>query len=68
MLVNDLKFDLGVYVECIEVGNGYMNSVFEYACESIKSNSNFKGKFSVLGISQGTLIGIYIVTNCQMQG
>jgi palmitoyl-protein thioesterase len=75
MLVNDLKRDLGVHVECIEVGNGYMDSVFmpftkqaELACESIKSNPNFKGKFSVLGISQGTLIGRYIVTKCQMQG
>ena len=28
MLVNDLKRDLGVHVECIEVGNGYMDSVF----------------------------------------
>ena len=75
ILVNDLKRDLGVHVECIEVGNGYMDSVFmpitkqvEYACEQIKSNPNFQGKFSVLGISQGTLIGRYIVTKCQMQG
>ena len=74
-LVNDLKSDLGVHVECIEVGNGYMDSVFmsmpkqvEYACEQIKSNPNFQGKFSVLGISQGTLIGRYIVEKCQMQG
>ena len=75
MLVNDLKRDLGVHVECVEVGNGYMDSVFmsitnqvEYACEQIKSNPNFQGKFSVLGISQGTLIGRYIIEKCQMQG
>jgi len=74
-LVNDLKSDLGVHVECIEVGNGYMDSVFmsmpkqvDYACEQIKKNPNFQGKFSVLGISQGTLIGRYIVEKCQMQG
>ena len=75
ILVNSLKQDLGVHVECVEVGNGYMDSVLmsitnqvEYACEQIKSNPNFQGKFSVLGISQGTLIGRYIIEKCQMQG
>ena len=75
ILVNDLKNDLGVHVECIEVGNGFWDSVMkpmyqqvEFACESIKSNPNFQGKFNVLGISQGTLIGRYIVEKCQMKG
>lgn len=75
MLVNDLQNDLGVHVECIEVGNGFWDSVMkpiaeqvELACESIKSNPNFQGKFNILGISQGTLIGRYIVEKCQMQG
>ena len=75
ILVNDLKNDLGVHVECIEVGNGFWDSVMkpmyqqvEFACESIKSNPNFQGKFNVLGISQGTLIGRYIVEKCQMNG
>ena len=75
MLVNDLRRDLGVHVECIEVGNGYMDSVFmpimkqvEYACEQIKKNPKFQGKFNVLGISQGTLIGRYIVEKCDMKG
>ena len=75
MLVNDLKRDLGVHVECIEIGNGYMDSVFmpildqvEYACNQIKSNPKFQGKFNVLGISQGTLIGRYIIEKCQMNG
>ena len=27
MLVNDLKNDLGVHVECIEVSNGYWDSL-----------------------------------------
>ena len=74
-LVNDLQKDLGVHVECIEVGNGFWDSVtkpmyqqVELACESIKSNPNFQGKFSVLGISQGTLIGRYIVEKCDMAG
>ena len=75
MLVNDLINDLGVHVECIEVGNGYWDSIFkpmteqvELACESIKSNPNFQGKFNILGISQGTLIGRYIVEKCDMAG
>ena len=75
MLVDDLKRDLGVHVECIEIGNGYMDSVFmpilkqvEYACDQIKSNPNFQGKFNVLGISQGTLIGRYIIEKCDMKG
>lgn len=75
ILVNDLRRDLGVHVECIEVGNGYFDSVFmsilsqaEYACNQIKNNPNFQGKFNILGISQGTLIGRYIIEKCDMQG
>ena len=63
-LVNDLKNDLGVHVECIEIGNGFWDSMMkpidqqvELACESINSNPYFQDKFNVLGISQGTLIG-----------
>ena len=74
-LVNDLQRDLGVHVECIEIGNGFLDSVakpiftqVEEACEKIKANPNFQGKFNLLGISQGTLIGRYIVEKCDMQG
>ena len=74
-LVSDLQRDLGVHVECIEIGNGFMDSVVkpiwdqvEEACEKIKANPNFQGKFNVLGISQGTLIGRYIVEKCDMKG
>jgi palmitoyl-protein thioesterase len=74
-LVSDLQRDLGVHVECIEIGNGFMDSVVkpiwdqvEEACEKIKANPNFQGKFNVLGISQGTLIGRYIIEKCDMQG
>ena len=74
-LVNDLKRDLGVHVECIEIGNGFMDTVVkpiqsqvEEACEKIKSNPNFQEKFSILGISQGTLIGRYIIEKCDMKG
>ena len=74
-LVNDLRRDLDVHVECIEIGNGYMDTIFknlqaqvEEACEKIKSNPNFQSKFSILGISQGTLIGRYVIEKCNMQG
>ena len=74
-LVNDLQNDLGVHVECIEIGNGFMDSVVkpiwdqvEEACEKIKNNPNFQGKFSILGISQGTLIGRYIIEKCDIKG
>jgi palmitoyl-protein thioesterase len=40
----------------------------ELACESIKSNPNFQDKFSILGISQGTLIGRYIIEKCDIKG
>ena len=74
-LVSDLENDLGVHVECIEIGNGFMDSVakpiltqVEEACEKIKSNPYFQDKFNVLGISQGTLIGRYIIEKCDMKG
>jgi palmitoyl-protein thioesterase len=74
-LVNDLKFDLGVHVECIEIGNGYIDTIMknmesqvEEACEKIKSNPNFQSKFNILGLSQGTLIGRYIIEKCDMEG
>ena len=74
-LVSDLQRDLGVHVECIEIGNGFMDSVVkpiwdqvEEACEKIKNNPNFQGKFSILGISQGTLIGRYIIEKCDIKG
>ena len=74
-LVNDLKQDLGVHVECIEIGNGYLDTVFkkfesqvEEACDKINSNPNFQSKFNIIGISQGCLIGRYIIEKCQMKG
>ena len=75
ILVDDLKRDLGVHVECIEVGNGFWDSVFmpilkqvELACNAIKSNPHFQGKFNLLGVSQGTLISRYIIEKCDMKG
>lgn len=74
-LVNNLAKDLNTHVECIEIGNGFITSWFrnftkqaEEACQNIKENPNFQGKFSVIGISQGTLIGRYVVEACNMTG
>lgn len=74
-LVNDLKNDLGVHVECIEIGNGYLDTIMKNmtsqvkeACEKINSNPNFQSKFNILGLSQGTLIGRYLIEKCQMKG
>ena len=70
-----MLFRSGVHVECIEIGNGFMDTVVkpiqsqvEEACEKIKSNPNFQEKFSILGISQGTLIGRYIIEKCDIKG
>ena len=74
-LVNSLKRDLGVHVECIEVGNGFMDTILmplqkqvEIACENLNNNPNFQSKFSILGVSQGTLIGRYIIEKCNLKG
>jgi palmitoyl-protein thioesterase len=74
-LVNFLKDKLKTEVKCIEIGNGFISSWFmqfkrqaEEACEKIKQEEIFKNKFSVLGVSQGSLIGRYIIQKCEMTG
>ena len=72
-LVANLSRDLNTTVECIEIGNGFMTSWFrnittqcEQACEAINNNPSFVGNFSILGISQGTLISRYIIQKCNL--
>ena len=73
-LVNLLKYNLGDYVACIETGPGsdsLSNSIqkqAEKACNEIKNNEKFHKEFSVLSISQGGLIGRYLVQKCEMPG
>jgi palmitoyl-protein thioesterase len=74
-LVHYLRMKLNVDVECIEVGNGFITSWFmnfttqaEEACEKIKTDRKFQKKFSIFGISQGALIGRYIIEKCKMKG
>lgn len=73
--VEYLKEKLQTEVKCIEQGNGFFTSWFtkfqrqsEMACESIRNNPIFQGEFSVLGISQGSLIARYVIQKCQMKG
>lgn len=73
-LVNLLKYNLGDYATCIETGAG-SDSLFysfqqqaEKACEEINKNEKFHGEFSILSISQGGLIGRYIIQKCKMPG
>jgi palmitoyl-protein thioesterase len=64
----------GVYSKCIETGGGILDfttsftSQSKLACDQIKNDPNFKGDFSVVGISQGSLIARYIIQACDMQG
>jgi palmitoyl-protein thioesterase len=74
-LVNYFIDKLNTQVKCIEIGNGFISSWFmqfkkqsEQACEKIKNEEIFKDKFSVVGISQGSLIGRYIIQKCDMKG
>ena len=69
-----LKNELETYVVCIETGAGsdsYMTSLehqYEKGCRIIKENENFKDDFSILGFSQGTLIGRMIIERCLTPG
>ena len=60
------------YVECIEIGNGDVTSIFstiqsqvDEACQKINEHPIFsKQQFNVVGLSQGALIGRYIAESC----
>jgi palmitoyl-protein thioesterase len=74
-LTHYLKNKLNVEVECIEIGNGFITSWFrnftkqaDEACNKIKSDRRFQKKFNIFGISQGALIGRYIIQKCKMPG
>jgi palmitoyl-protein thioesterase len=59
----------------VEVDLGSFSSYFsslseqsEEACRAIRNNPEFDREFNVVGISQGALIGRYIVESCEMKG
>ncbi len=65
---------LGVYAKCIETGGGPLDWITSFrhqahkACENLKKDGNFDGDFSVIGLSQGSLIARYIIESCDMKG
>jgi len=64
----------GVYSKCIETGGAADDwftsfvSQAEKGCQQIANDPNFQGDFSIVGISQGALLGRYIIQTCQMKG
>ena len=73
--MKNLQMNLQKYlktkVHCIEIGNGSQDSVLMNlekqsieACNKIKSHPDFQNKFNIFGVSQGTLIGRYIIQKC----
>ena len=73
--INKLSSSLNTTVECIEIGNGFFSSWFqnfesqaEELCSKIKVHPKFQDKFSIMGISQGTLLGRYLIQKCDIKG
>jgi palmitoyl-protein thioesterase len=63
----------GTYVKCIETGAG-MSSITtsftkqaEIACKALEADGHFTKDFSVLGLSQGALLGRYIIQDCDFK-
>lgn len=73
-LTNLITAKIGEYSECIESGGNFVDlstsfeSQAEKACENIKNNIHFQGDFAILSLSQGGLIGRYIIEKCKMKG
>ena len=70
--MNEIREGTGGIAECIEIGDGVQTSVFtsmvkqsKEACKKILEHPVFsKSQFNVVGISQGALIGRFIVETC----
>ena len=64
----------GVYVKCIETGAEFSSwtssfkSQFKNGCDAINADPNFHKEFSILGFSQGALLGRMIIEACDMPG
>ena len=74
-IINKLSSSLNTSVECIEIGNGFFSSWFqnfenqaEELCSKLKVHPIFQDKFSIMGISQGTLLGRYLIQKCDIKG
>jgi palmitoyl-protein thioesterase len=64
----------GVHVKCIETAGGPLDwvtsfkSQAEKACKKINEDKDFEGDFSVVGLSQGSLLARYVIETCEMKG
>lgn len=73
-LVNLFADNLQTYAVCIESGSDIMSIMTSIeqqgktACEAIKKNPGLQGEFSVVGVSQGSLVARYVLQKCQMKG
>lgn len=62
------------YTACIETGGSSddfstsFQAQADKGCEAIKSDERFQGDFSVVGISQGSLLARYIIQKCDIKG
>lgn len=75
-LVKNLKLYLKTEeIKCISIGNGFFTSFLrsfnhqcEEACRILNDDPMFHSDFSIVGISQGGLIGRSIIQRCQTKG
>ena len=63
----------GSPVHCIEVGTsgevmGNFETIANNSYELVAANLDFQGEFKVVCLSQGGLLAIYIVEECDMKG
>ena len=74
-IMRRLENGLNTKVYCIEIGNGKIDSIIKNfekqakeGCENIKKIPELQNKFNIFGVSQGTLLGRYIIEKCDMKG
>lgn len=67
-LTKNIEKGLNTYTTCIEIGNGGFTSFFkdfqkqaEEGCRKLKEDPKLQGDIQVVGLSQGALIGRYII-------
>ena len=71
---NKFSSALGVYAKCIETAGGPLDWVTSFrsqaqkACDEINNDANFQNEFSVIGLSQGSLLARFIIQSCEMKG
>lgn len=69
-----VKQRFNVYSTCIESGGGtkdFTTSILtqsKEACQNILNDKNLQNDFSIVGLSQGGLIGRYIIEKCPIKG